>query len=181
MVFAVGLGYEDGMGGRLVGGKRSTARELGRLIGSHAGGRLADYCNTYMKHRAQEGEVVDHDRLCSHAASWVSSLPPRYIEEMQGIADGAHMSADLLFAWAYFEACLEGACTGFVLQHGGDLWVGRNNDTFVPEVWGYATHREVPGWIPSLAFGLLGDPFVTTGFNKAGLWLHYNVTVHRGS
>jgi hypothetical protein len=52
--------------------------------------------------------------------------------------------------------------------------VARNNDLYVPELWGYATIREVDGRIPTINFTMEGDVFTPTGINKEKLWLHYN-------
>ena len=54
------------------------------------------------------------------------------------------------------------------------MWVGRNNDLSVPELWGYMTVREVDGRIPTISFSMQGDVFAPTGINKEKLWLHYN-------
>jgi hypothetical protein len=54
------------------------------------------------------------------------------------------------------------------------VWVARNNDSYVPELWGYATIREVEGRIPTINFSMEGDIFTPTGINKEKLWLHYN-------
>jgi hypothetical protein len=53
-------------------------------------------------------------------------------------------------------------------------WIARNNDTFVPGMWGYATIREISNRIPAISFGLEGDVFTPTGINQQRLWLHYN-------
>ena len=52
--------------------------------------------------------------------------------------------------------------------------MARNNDTFVPELWGSATIREVEERIPSISFSMEGDVFTPTGINQQKLWLHYN-------
>ena len=55
-----------------------------------------------------------------------------------------------------------------------DVWVGRNNDLWVPDLWGYAIRRQVTGRLATLIFGMRGELFAATGLNQAGLWLHYN-------
>jgi len=52
--------------------------------------------------------------------------------------------------------------------------VARNNDLYVPELWGFVTIREVDGRIPTINFVMEGDIFTPTGINKEKLWLHYN-------
>ena len=47
-------------------------------------------------------------------------------------------------------------------------------DTYVPELWGYATIKEVEARIQRLASHMEGDIFTPTGINKEKLWPHYN-------
>jgi hypothetical protein len=63
---------------------------------------------------------------------------------------------------------------GRIVTAGGYAWVARNNDTYAPGMWGYATIREVTGRIPTICFGLEGDVFTPSGVNGEKLWLHYN-------
>ena len=56
----------------------------------------------------------------------------------------------------------------------GHAWVARNNDMFVPGIWGHATIREIKGRIPTLTFGQEGDVFTATGVNRERLWLHHH-------
>ncbi|MBT7081020.1 MAG: hypothetical protein HN929_06085 [Chloroflexi bacterium] len=63
-------------------------------------------------------------------------------------------------------------CSGFICKIDGKTWVGRNNDWRVPEVWGHVTVREVEGRIPTSSYGMEGDVFTGTGYNKEKLWLH---------
>jgi len=51
--------------------------------------------------------------------------------------------------------------------------VARNNDMYVPGIWGHAIIREVDGRIPTLSFGQEGDAFTATGVNHDRLWLHH--------
>ncbi len=52
--------------------------------------------------------------------------------------------------------------------------MARNNDTYVPELWGYAAVKELTGRIPTITFTMEGDVFTPTGINQERLWLHYN-------
>ena len=52
--------------------------------------------------------------------------------------------------------------------------MGRNNDAWLPDLWGYTIIREVEGRLPTMTFGLQGDVFTATGVNKERLWLHAN-------
>ena len=71
------------------------------------------------------------------------------------------------------NATLYNAAGQFILFE-NKVWVARNNDSYVPELWGYATIREVEGRIPTINFSMEGDIFTPTGINKEKLWLHYN-------
>ncbi len=65
-------------------------------------------------------------------------------------------------------------CSAFLLRTGDGLWVGRNNDLWVPDVWGYAIQRQVIGRLGTVTFGIRGELYAATGVNSSGLWLHYN-------
>jgi hypothetical protein len=113
-------------------------------------------------------------KLHQGALPWLSSLPKRFQDELEGMAEGAQLPLQRLAEWAYIEECEAHRCSGAVGLFGGRAWVARNNDAFVPELWGYATIREVDGRIPTLSFSMEADVFTPTGINKEQLWLHYN-------
>jgi hypothetical protein len=98
----------------------------------------------------------------------------RFQEELEGMAEGANLPLQRLAEWQYVEQCVPDGCSGFICLLDGQAWVGRNNDYFVPEMWGYVTIREVEGRIPTVCFGMEGDIFNPTGINQEKLWLHYN-------
>ncbi len=75
---------------------------------------------------------------------------------------------------SYIEECETKQCSGAICIFHNHAWVARNNDTYVPELWGYTMIREVDGRIPSISFSMEGDVFAPTGVNKEKLWLHYN-------
>jgi len=102
------------------------------------------------------------------------SLPKRFQDEFEGMAEGAKLPPQKLVEWCYIEECEGHRCSGAIALFDGRAWVARNNDTFVPELWGYATIREVGGRIPTIGFGMEGDVFAPTGINREKLWLHYN-------
>ena len=90
------------------------------------------------------------------------------------MAEGAKLPLQRLAEWSYIEECETPHCSAAVGLFAGRAWVARNNDTYVPELWGYASIREVDGRIPTITFSLEGDVFAPTGLNKEKLWLHYN-------
>jgi hypothetical protein len=61
-----------------------------------------------------------------------------------------------------------------LIRIGDRTWLARNNDLWLPELWGYVTVKEIDGRLPTICFGLEGELFIATGINAAGLWLHYN-------
>jgi hypothetical protein len=90
------------------------------------------------------------------------------------MAEGANLPLQRLAEWSYIEECETVRCSGAVGLFDRRAWVARNNDTYVPELWGYVTIREVHGRIPTITFSMEGDVFTPTGINKDKLWLHYN-------
>lgn len=76
--------------------------------------------------------------------------------------------------WHLLVAIFSKQCSGAVCLFENHAWVARNNDTYVPELWGYVMIREVDGRIPTISFTMEGDVFTPTGINKEKLWLHYN-------
>ncbi len=116
----------------------------------------------------------DMEKLHTGALPWLRSLPHRFQEEIEGQAEGANIPLQLLAEFNYIEECDVRQCSGAIYQFENKVWVARNNDTYVPESWGYVTIREVEGRIPTISFSMEGDVFTPTGINKEKLWLHYN-------
>jgi hypothetical protein len=114
------------------------------------------------------------DRLRSEAIPWLRSLPERFQDEFEGLAEGANLSLQRIAEWAYVDQCIQEECSGFICFLKGHAWVGRSNDFFVPELWGTMTIREIEKRIPTISFGMEGDVFAPTGINRERLWLHYN-------
>ena len=151
-----------------------TPFEVGLALGT----ALRDTLSADIEHYLEEGPLKLGDltraALDSGAMGWFDSLPERFQQEMQGMADGSCVPIQHIAAWGYADAGGRPACSGFLLQTGENLWVGRNNDLWVPDLWGYAIERHIPGRLATLAFGMRGEIFAATGLNEAGLWLHYN-------
>jgi hypothetical protein len=101
-------------------------------------------------------------------------LPTRFQDEFEGMAEGANISLQRLAEFAYIEECDAKQCSGAIYLHENQAWVARNNDFYVPELWGYAAIREVDGRFPTINFDMEGGIFTPTGINKEKLWLHYN-------
>jgi hypothetical protein len=117
---------------------------------------------------------IDKGKLHTGALPWLRKLPKRFQDEFEGMAEGANISLQRLAEWAYIEECEAKQCSGAVYLFQNRAWVARNNDLYVPELWGYAAIREVEGRIPTINFTMQGFVFTPTGINKEKLWLHNN-------
>jgi hypothetical protein len=144
---------------------------IGFAAGQKLGHRLEQNINFYIMGVAA---LKDQQQLRAGALSWFSSLPKRFQDEFQGMAEGANIPLQLLAEWAYVEECEAKQCSGVVYRFKDQVWVARNNDFYVPELWGYVIIREVDGRIPTINFCMEGGIFSPTGINKEKLWLHYN-------
>jgi hypothetical protein len=153
---------------------RGTPYEIGYAIGKSLGIKLENNIAQYIRQRPGQGETLDLCKLQSEALDFLNGLPKRFQDEFEGLADGADLPLQRLAEWAYVEECVQETCSGFVGRIDGRVWVARNNDSYVPELWGYLTIREVNGRIPALSFCMQGDVFTPTGMNREKLWLHYN-------
>jgi hypothetical protein len=150
-----------------------TARGVGRAAGRALGPRLEANISRYIRERPQRPDALDLATLRRGALPWLRTLPPRYQDELEGLAEGANLPLQRVAEWNYVEICVDDGCSGFVGRVGSHVWIARNNDMFVPGVWGHATIREVEGRIPTLCFGQVGDVFTATGINRDRLWLHH--------
>jgi hypothetical protein len=139
----------------------------------HMGHRLADNITYYLRHRPQDNEVLDREHLVSEAIPIFRALTERVREELEGMAEGSGIPLQMIAEWVAAEYVIKEHCSGFVSLIEGHAWVGRNNDFLVPEVWGYATIRDIKDRIPTITFGMEGDIFPVTGINKERLWLHH--------
>jgi hypothetical protein len=150
-----------------------TPREIGRAAGRALGLRLDENIGRYIRERPRRPDALDLAALRRGALPWLRTLPQRFQDELEGLAEGANLPLQRVAEWNYVESCVDDSCSGFVGRLGAHVWVARNNDMFVPDVWGYATIREVTGRIPTLCFGQEGDVFTATGVNRDRLWLHH--------
>jgi hypothetical protein len=148
-----------------------TPHEIGLAIGRTLAGRLEQTFTHYINNMADSSDM---EKLRAGALPWLRGLPKRFQDEFEGMAEGAGVPLEGLAEWAYIEECAKKQCSAAICVFNDHAWVARNNDTFVPELWGYATIREVDGRIPTINFTMEGDVFTPTGINKEKLWLHYN-------
>ena len=148
--------------------------EIGYALGRSIGSRLEANIERYVRERVPHGIILNIETWRSGALPWLRSLPARFQEEFEGLAEGSGLPLQRLAEWEYLEIVLAGQCSGAIITINQRAWVARNNDIFVPDMWGYVVIREVMGRIPTISFGLEGDVFTPTGINQDKLWLHYN-------
>lgn len=150
---------------------RGNPREIGFTAGRMLGSRLEQMLSLYL---ANQEETKNTEKLYTGALPWLRSLPERFQDEIEGMAEGADIPLQRLAELAYIEECHIKQCSGAIYLSGKQAWVARNNDFYMPELWGYAMIREVDDRIPTVNFSREGDVFTPTGINKEKLWLHYN-------
>jgi hypothetical protein len=155
---------------RAKGRPRQVGYQLGRLVGPDLETKIA----RYIEHGPGKRGLVAWDKLRRDSLLWLETLSPRFQEEIAGLAEGAGLPLQRIAEWCYVDECSPGGCSAFVGNFSGRLWLARNNDLWVPDLWGYATIREVEGFLPTVTFGLGPEPFTGTGINRERLWLHYN-------
>lgn len=150
---------------------RGNPREIGVAAGQTLADRLEQTISRYF---ASVADSKDLEKLHAGALPWLRTLPKRFQDEFEGMAEGAGISLQRLAEWAYIEECDAKQCSGVICLFENQAWVARNNDFYAPELWGYVTIREVDGRIPTMMFSMEGEIFAPTGVNKEKLWLHYN-------
>ena len=151
-----------------------TAREVGVAVGRALGPRLEANIARYLRERPQSPGALDPDGLRRGALPWLRTLPDRFQDELEGLAEGASVPLQAVAEWNFVDQCVDDGCSAVVGWIDGHAWVARNNDMFVPGIWGHATIREITGRIPTLTFGQEGDVFTATGVNRDRLWLHHH-------
>ncbi len=150
-----------------------TPREIGRAAGRSLGPRLEQTIERLMAERPRSARSLDVAELRRGALPWLGTLPQRFQDELEGLAQGAKLPLQRVAEWNYIEVCIDDGCSGIVGRLDGHLWVARNNDAFGPGIESDVTIREVTGRIPTIVFGMPGDVFYATGINRERLWLHH--------
>ena len=153
---------------------KGTPREIGFNHGRALKDVFEEYIHLYVDAGLQRLNLIDVEKLRRGALPWLGKLPLRFQEEIEGMSDGSGVPLERLAQWWFSESCFLKNCSAFVCEIDGKAWVGRNNDAWLPDLWGYTIIREVEGRLPTMTFGLQGDVFTTTGVNKEKLWLHAN-------
>ena len=151
-----------------------TPFEVGKQLGEHLGHTLAENIHHYLKNGPLKFGNLRTDLLQKGAMRWLDSLPQRFQEEMRGLSEGSGVSLQQIAEWGYADADIQTGCSAFLLSTDQGCWVGRNNDLWTPELWGFVIQCAVKGRLGTLTFGMQAEIFAATGLNQTGLWLHYN-------
>ena len=115
---------------RRVAGRDGFA--IGVAVGQDLGERLRRNVDRYLQERTDAD--VDNLSFGSDAGAWVESLPLRFKSEFRGLAEGSGIPLERIAEWAYVEAYLQKAgCSSFLRRQDGRVWLGHNNDTYVPD------------------------------------------------
>ncbi len=151
-----------------------TPYQIGLTLGKKLRGQLAEDIDLYIKEGPARFGKVSMETLYTGALNWYKHLPLRYRAELEGMADGSGVPLHKIAEWGFVDAGGQKGCSSFIIKHEGQIWIGRNNDLWVPDLWGYAIRRQVNGRLGYVSFGMRGEAFAATGLNQTGLWLHYN-------
>ena len=151
-----------------------TPYQVGHDLGRHLGPELAEDIEDYLTAGPARFNGTNMHILAAGAMGWYDSLPERFRHEMEGLSDGADIPLKTIATWGYADAGGKKACSSFIYPTPDGPWIGRNNDLWALDLWGYAIQRHVTGRLGTLIFGLRGEIFAATGINSANLWLHYN-------
>lgn len=150
---------------------KGSPREIGFAAGQAFAATLGQTISRYI---ASVADSKDMEKLRAGALPWLRTLPARFQDEFDGMAEGAGLPLQRIAEWAYIEECEAKQCSGAICLFENQAWVARNNDFYAPELWGYVTIRDVDGRIPTMMFSMEGEIFAPTGMNQEKLWLHYN-------
>ncbi|SIR17794.1 C45 family autoproteolytic acyltransferase/hydolase [Halanaerobium kushneri] len=151
-----------------------TAEEIGILIGKSIGGKKFLNNISKMIEAVNNSYGINYKKLKNESMFWFENLPEDYQKELEGISRGANFPIEKIAQWYFSSMCTDNGCTSFITKTKDSCWIGRNNDYLLPESWGHINIIEVDNKIPVMLFGLEGDIFSGTGFNKEKLWIHYN-------
>jgi len=131
---------------------KGNPHEIGLAAGRALGARLEQTIAHYIAWREHASDMT---KLHQGALPWLRRLQKRFQDELEGMAEGANLPLQRLAEWSFIEECEKVRCSGAISLFDHRAWVARNNDTYVPELWGYVTIREVCGRIPTTTLAFL--------------------------
>jgi len=148
--------------------------QVGYAIGCSVKDKLQDNIS-HIINIAEKIYRADLSQIKTGASAWIETLPEQYRLEARGLSDGSGCPMDLIAQWVFFDKFLDGGCTSFIItDNNGSAWIGRNNDYIAPKMWSHINIIAKKDIIPVMLFGMGGDLFSGTGYNKEKIWLHYN-------
>jgi len=177
IIATYGSGYLEDIDGVLVLHVKGSPYEMGYQNGF----LLKDSIQAQIQRGIQE--IIDmgysYEYLVNCAQAMEPHIPQEYIEEMQGLADGASMNyTDVLLAQIQIDIILYGpgwtGCSGFVVfgnaTKDGHLYHGRSFDWHLPpEPIGLITVYEPENGNAFVNVGSFGGVGLHTGMNKEGI------------
>jgi predicted choloylglycine hydrolase len=152
---------------------KGTGYEVGHLMGKSVKSTLEENIKI-IKTISEKEYGIDLSQIKTNYSLWFDKLPEQYKDEVVGLSEGSGCSLELIMQWIFFDNFIGGGCTSFIVMKDGNAWVGRNNDYIAPKIWNHVSIIEKKGLIPVMLFGMGGDMFSGTGYNKERIWLHYN-------
>src|SRR4030067_3096055 len=88
---------------------KGNPREIGFAAGHILGQKLELTLSHYI---ANLEDSKDMEKLHTGALPWLRSLPKRFQDEFEGMAEGANIPLQRLAEWAYIEECDAKQCSG---------------------------------------------------------------------
>ena len=173
----------------LTGGPRERGLDHGRRLKAQVQGHLAAWLESLAQAGLGDGEAYARGMLRdTDFRPAISRWAPDLLDEVEGVADGAEVPRDLLFAlqlldeeWAYRVRArvaaepLEKCSSLAIVTDGGPTWVGQNMDLGgYTDGWQVALRLDRDGTSPGAlmfsAAGMIG----LMGVNAAGLGVCVN-------
>jgi len=185
VIATYGRGYLEDVNGALVLHVKGSPYEMGYQNGF----LLKDSVQAVIQSRIQR--MIDmgysYEYLVSCAQAMEPHIPQEYIEEMQGLADGASMNyTDVLLGQTISDITYYGpgwtGCSGFVVfgnaTMDGHLYHGRSVDFSLPpdEPVGLITVYEPENGNVFVNVGFFGIIGISTGINKEGITVTYKLS-----
>jgi isopenicillin-N N-acyltransferase-like protein len=185
VIATYGEGYLEEVNGALVLHVKGSSYEMGYQNGFLLKESIQTLIQYVIQERIQNGYSYDYLVNCAQAME--PHIPQEYIEEMEGLADGASMNyTDVLLMQTIGDIKQYGlgwtGCSGFAVFGNatvdGHLYHGRSFDSSIPsaESVGLITvYKPENGhdFVSTGYFGLIG---VHTGMNKKGITLQNNLS-----
>jgi isopenicillin-N N-acyltransferase-like protein len=174
IVATYGKGYLEDVDGLPVLHVKGSPYEMGYQYGYLLREKVKEFIQYVVD------SVPDYEQCANCARLVEQNIPYEYIQEMQGLADGANMDyIDVLICQAIPEVAGAAAgCSGFaVFGNGtadGHLYHGRNHDwgdppEIIPVVTGLVVVYEPENGNPYVSVGAFGAIYVCSGMNDRGI------------